>query len=437
MKRLQGCWRFVLVLLVLLASVPAAAEAAASAVLDNIRARGVLRVGTTGDYKPYSFRGVDGRYAGLDVEMAASLAQSLGVRLELVATSWPTLMADFAAGRFDLAMGGISVTPERQRVALFSQPVLRDGKTALARCANAARYATLAEIDRPGVRVIVNPGGTNERYVRGHVHVATVVMNPDNVTIFDRLLAGAADVMITDAMEARLQQRLRPGLCALHPEAPFEVQDKAYLLPQDAALKAAVDTWLARVQTSGEFAAALERWLAWDWNAASSDSSAAADARLVELRTLLRERLAIGVAVAKAKWNSGAAIEDLPREADIVAGLARQAEAQGLPADWATQFFRAQIEASKTVQRELHARWRAQEQGKFSDAPDLEREVRPQLDALTPRLLAALAAARPLLCAGSGKTALDAEDASPPPDVGSAALAQALSGLDHAPACPR
>ena len=89
------------------------ASAAVDNQLDAIRAAGVLRVGTTGDYKPFSYRTGTGTYVGLDIEMAESLAWSLGVKLELVATTWPTLMQDLAANRFDIAMGGISITPER------------------------------------------------------------------------------------------------------------------------------------------------------------------------------------------------------------------------------------------------------------------------------------------------------------------------------------
>ena len=69
-------------------------------------------------------------------------------------------------------MGGVSVTLDRQKVGFFSEPYLRDGKTPIARCADAASYQTLADIDRPEVRVIVNPGGTNERFDRAHLHEA-------------------------------------------------------------------------------------------------------------------------------------------------------------------------------------------------------------------------------------------------------------------------
>ncbi|WP_409567868.1 gamma subclass chorismate mutase AroQ [Rugamonas sp. DEMB1] len=105
---------------------------------------------------------------------------------------------------------------------------------------------------------------------------------------------------------------------------------------------------------------------------------------------LMDERLALMPDVARYKWNSQAAIEDLPRERLIIAALARQAAEAGVPAAWAESFFEAQIEAAKTVQRDLFERWRQQKAGRFEQVPDLARELRPRLDALTPLLLKAL-----------------------------------------------
>ena len=409
------------------------ASAAVDNQLDAIRAAGVLRIGTTGDYKPFSYRTGTGTYVGLDIEMAESLAWSLGVKLELVATTWPTLMQDLAANHFDIAMGGISITPERQQQALFSIPYLRDGKTAITRCDQQHQFETLSQIDNPGVRLIVNPGGTNERFVRSHIRQAAITVYPDNVTIFDQLVDGRADVMITDAVEARLQQRLHPQLCALHPDAPFEVTEKAYLLPdsplRDPALKQFVDDWLTQKIASGEFDAAFERWLSYPWNSPNS----------VVLLSLMRERLQISVDVAKSKWNSDAPIEDIHRENAIVAGLTKQAGELGLPLPWAEQFFRAQIEAAKIVQRELHERWRQQGQGKFNDALDLARDVRPRLDALTPKLLDAITAAWPELCSPAhGDAALPPlELSSLSPNIISSAATTAKAGLQGVPACSR
>jgi len=98
--------------------------------------------------------------------MARSLAQALDVQIEFVPTTWSNLAKDLAGGAFDIAMGGVSVTLDRQRKGFFSAPYMRDDKTPIARCADEKKFQTLSEIDGPGVKVIANPGGTNERFDR-------------------------------------------------------------------------------------------------------------------------------------------------------------------------------------------------------------------------------------------------------------------------------
>jgi ABC-type amino acid transport substrate-binding protein len=127
------------------------------------------------DYRPFSFADASGTVEGIDVDMAMSLAQSLGVRLDIVKTSWPTLKSDLEANSFDIAMGGITITLDRQKTGLFSNPVFSSGKTPITHCGDEPKYGTIATIDQPGVRVIVNPGGTNERFDRAHLQKATIV----------------------------------------------------------------------------------------------------------------------------------------------------------------------------------------------------------------------------------------------------------------------
>jgi cyclohexadienyl dehydratase len=231
--------------------------------LDEIIARGVLRVGTTGDYRPFTALDKDsGAFSGLDIDLARSLSAALGVKVEFVATRWPNLAKDFDAGAFDIAMGGVSVTLERAKKGYFSIPYLREGKTPIARCVDKDKYQTIADIDKPEVTVIANPGGTNEKFDRAHLRAAHILIYPDNATIFDQLAGGRADVMITDASETRYQQKLHPGaLCAIHPEAPFDFAEKAYWMARDDALKAFVDQWLHMSMENGEFAALTAKWL--------------------------------------------------------------------------------------------------------------------------------------------------------------------------------
>ena len=251
--------RWFLLLLSLLISLPVIAQPASR--LDAIMATGTLRVGLTGDYRPFSVKDAAGAYSGLDVDMARNLADALGVKLEIVPTTWSTLLPDLTEGKYDIAMGGISITLARQKAAYFTQPVMRVGKTPIARCVDKDKFTTLAAIDRPGVKVIVNPGGTNERYDRATLKRAEIVLFPDNTRIFEELVAGHADLMITDAVETKLQQKLHPELCAIHPDQPFDFGELGYMLPRDVALKLFVDQWLHISVENGTYGRLLVGYL--------------------------------------------------------------------------------------------------------------------------------------------------------------------------------
>jgi len=244
------------VLGVVLAFAAASAEARP---LAAIKASGTLRVGFTGDYAPYSLRGPDGKIGGADVTMARSLAQTLGVVLEIVPTRWTSLKDDLVADRFDVAMGGVSVTPDRAAFGDFSIAVLHDGKRPIARCTDKDRYISVTAINAPTVRVVVNPGGTNERFAKTYLTEAQVTTFADNRTIFDEIAAGRADVMVTDGAEVDYQARRHPGvLCAAAVPDTFDHFDKAYWMTRDPALKAAVDGWLMKAIAAGDYRKALE-----------------------------------------------------------------------------------------------------------------------------------------------------------------------------------
>lgn len=137
--------------------------------------------------------------------------------------------------------------------------------------------------------------------------------------------------------------------------------------------------------------------------AASADDGARVD----DLLRLVRQRLEVAPEVARVKWNTHAPIEDLARERQIVDGVAQAASAHGLDPALAGRFFQAQIDAGKLVQRALHAEWTAAGQPPFEHVPDLARDVRPRLDALTPALLRALSAAAPALVGPGGRALLE------------------------------
>lgn len=72
--------------------------------VEEIMKKGVIRVGTTGDYKPFTYLNGD-KYEGYDIEVANLIAKELGVKIEFVPTTWKTLISDLNEDKYDIAMG--------------------------------------------------------------------------------------------------------------------------------------------------------------------------------------------------------------------------------------------------------------------------------------------------------------------------------------------
>ena len=189
----------------------------------QIEERGTIIFGSTGDYRPLSFREDDGTYWGFGIEVAKEIASRLGVDIAFEPTSWPTLTADVLAQpqTFDLAIGGITITETRKETMLMSEGYLANGKTILCRASEADRYKSLDDIDKPEVTVMVNPGGLNEKFANEKLTHASIVVHQKNEEIPSLVAEGQADVMITEITEAPYYVQTDTRLAAPLLNAPF------------------------------------------------------------------------------------------------------------------------------------------------------------------------------------------------------------------------
>ena len=220
------------------------------------RMTGILRIGVPADYAPFAWE-AGAELVGADIDLTTALAAQLNLTPVYVRSSWAGLLADLEEDRFDLAAGGISVTPARQARAGFSATLVTGGKTAIGRCSDKARFTSLQRIDQRGVRVVENPGGTNEAFARRHLTEASLAIHTDNVSVFNELLEGRADVMLTDDLEVARIARHESRLCRLFDDV-FEPADKALLLPPESEWKDLVDPVVAPAVTRGDYRHWLE-----------------------------------------------------------------------------------------------------------------------------------------------------------------------------------
>ena len=221
--------------------------------LEKIMDQGVLKVGTTGDYQPMSYLDPDtGEYVGFENELTKDLAGEMGVEIQYVETSWPTLMEDTLAGKFDLAICGITVNDARKEKALMSNGYIVNGKTILCRAEDADKYTSLEAINRPEVRVMVNPGGLNEQFARENLPDVTLIIHDVNQEIPGLVASGEADIMITEIMEAGYYVGKDARLAAPLIHEPFTQGELGVLMPKGSEdLLDYVNEFLAKEKASG------------------------------------------------------------------------------------------------------------------------------------------------------------------------------------------
>ena len=216
-------------------SLAAAAPSWAGERLNQILDTKVLRVGTPGDYRPFAIK-TDAGYQGHDIDTIDALAKELGVKIEYVPTTWPNLLKDLQANRFDVAVGGITRNVPRLRYAAMLPGYAPFGKVALVRTEDKAKFKTVQDLNQPGVRVIKNPGGTNEAFVLQNLKAAQVSTHEKNAEIPALIASGKGDVMITETYEALHYSKADPRLAAAFIDAPLTPTNwLGFMLPAEDA----------------------------------------------------------------------------------------------------------------------------------------------------------------------------------------------------------
>lgn len=95
---------------------------ASADLLDQIQERGTIIIGLEGDWAPWSFVDENDELTGFDVEVARAIAAKLGVEVQFIPGEWDGLFAGMDAGRYDIVINGVEVTPERTEKYDFTEP---------------------------------------------------------------------------------------------------------------------------------------------------------------------------------------------------------------------------------------------------------------------------------------------------------------------------
>ncbi len=219
--------------------------------LDEIKERGVLLVGTSADWPPYEYITPDGQYAGIDIRLAEEIGKALGVKVEIVDMDFAALFQAVQDGRVDIVIADVAMKPQRLEAVDFTIPYrCESGKAIIVRAGDADSYTGKEWL--AGKKIGVQTATVEEELAKN-------TFTDSEIVAFDRvypemtlaLKTGKIDAIVVAPDVAKVIVALEDGL-AIVDEIPYQ-GCSAVVVPHCAlSLKQAVSQVIWDLQQSGQ-----------------------------------------------------------------------------------------------------------------------------------------------------------------------------------------
>lgn len=170
----------------------------ASPVIDRIVQRGELVVGTAGSMPPLNMTTKDGKIIGLEVELSKYIAEAMGVKLKLVPMSFSELLPALEAGKVDMILSGMTMTPKRNLKVAFVGPYFISGKSLLTKTKTFLSVKDASQVNSPATTLVALKGSTSQDFVETVIPKAKLVTSKNYDEAVEMVIQGKADALIAD-----------------------------------------------------------------------------------------------------------------------------------------------------------------------------------------------------------------------------------------------
>lgn len=166
--------------------------------LDKINERGTLRVGMS-TFVPWAMRDKQGELIGFEIDVAKRLAKDSGWQVEFVPTAWDGIIPALLAKKFDVIIGGMSITPERSKSVLFSAPYSHSGVQVAANKELAEGFSEFSDFNSRRVKIAARRGAFTVQVARETFPKAKILQFDDDAQAFQEVLNGNAHAVIASS----------------------------------------------------------------------------------------------------------------------------------------------------------------------------------------------------------------------------------------------
>lgn len=245
-------------LMLVLAFTGCAKKEAEKDLLATIQEKGTITVAMEGNWAPWTYVDEEGNLVGFDTEVAAAVAEKLGVKVEYITGEWDGLLAGVKVGRYDIMVNGVGYTEERAEAYDFSNPYAFN-KTALVVNADNTDIASLADLSGK-----TTCNSANSTYQLAAEEYGATVLDVETLAgTMEMILSGRADATLNAEVSIYDYLNQQPDAAIKIVDYLPEIERVCIIMPKgdsSASLQAAINKALDELRADGTLATLSEKY---------------------------------------------------------------------------------------------------------------------------------------------------------------------------------
>jgi polar amino acid transport system substrate-binding protein len=231
-----------------------------SSTLNQVLKRGELRVGLEAGYMPFEMRDKKGDIIGFDVDLARLMAKTMGVKVRFVNTQWDGIIPALLTDKFDLLMGGMTITPERNLQVNFCEPYIVIGQSVLLAKKWSGVITSYEQLDDPKYSIGTKLGTTGDIAAHRFLPRATLRAYESEAEGALEARNGRVDAFVYDLPYNVVYAAQYPG-ALVHLAHPFTREPLAWAVRKgDPDFLNWLNNFLRAIHDDGSYDALYGKW---------------------------------------------------------------------------------------------------------------------------------------------------------------------------------
>jgi polar amino acid transport system substrate-binding protein len=242
-------------------------ELAKKSTIQKILKRGELRVGFESGYVPFEMTDKKGNFIGFDMDFARRMAKEMGVKFVPVNTEWDGIIPALMTDKFDIIMGGMTITQERNLKINFADPYIVVGQTILLNKKHADTVKSYKDLNDPKYILTSRLGTTGEQAIKKYMPKATYKSFQTEAEAGLEVINGKADALVYDLPFCGFLYGSQGKGKTIFLDEPFTYEPLAWAINQgDPDFLNWLNNFLRQTKGDGFYDRVYQKWIIGsDW----------------------------------------------------------------------------------------------------------------------------------------------------------------------------